>query len=178
MLETLRRVVTGHNAVGRSVIEIDGPPASTMKRGGGAGTGEIWITPAVPADNGQALADLAAGAVSLEPPKGGVKLRWFAVAPENPDLAPEELEALAAASFAAIKASHARVDTRRHPTMHVTETVDYVVLLRGTVTLVLDEDETELRPGDVVVQRGTNHAWVNRGSEPALLLAVLIDAGP
>ena len=177
MLDSLRRVVTGHDAAGRSVIEIDGPPAGTIQRGQGAGTGEIWITSAVPANNRQALADLAAGEVSLEPPRGGVKLRWFVVAPENPDVASEEREALAAASFAAIKATHARVDTRRHPTMHVTETVDYVVLLRGTVTLVLDEDETELRPGDVVVQRGTNHAWVNKESEPALLLAVLIDAG-
>ena len=177
MLDTLRRIVTGHDETGRSVIEFDGPPASTIQRGQGAGTGEIWITPAVPANNRQALADLDVGEVSLEPPRGGVKLRWFVVAPEKPDLALEEREALVAASFAAIKASHARVDTRRHPTMHVTETVDYVVLLRGRVTLVLDEDETELWPGDVVVQRGTNHAWVNRGSEPALLLAVLIDAG-
>ena len=177
MLDKLRRVVTGLDAAGSSVIEIDGPPANTLMRGQGGGTGEIWITSAVPADNTQPLSDLAAAEVSLEPPRGGAKLRWFTVAPESPDLAPEEHEALAAASFAALNAAHARVDTRRHPTMHVTGTVDYVVLLRGTVTLVLDEGETELAPGDVVVQRGTNHAWVNRGSETALLLAVLIDAG-
>jgi quercetin dioxygenase-like cupin family protein len=60
--------------------------------------------------------------------------------------------------------------------MHLSSTVDYIVLLRGRVKLVLDKDETVLNPFDVVVQRGTNHAWVNLEETPALLLAVLIDA--
>ena len=60
--------------------------------------------------------------------------------------------------------------------MHKTETIDYIILLKGDVSLILDEDEVRLKPFDVVVQRGTNHAWVNHGDEPALLIAVLIDA--
>ena len=60
--------------------------------------------------------------------------------------------------------------------MHKTETVDYIILLKGDVTLVLDEEDVDLKPFDVVVQRGTNHAWVNNGKEPALLIAVLIDS--
>ena len=60
--------------------------------------------------------------------------------------------------------------------MHKTETVDYIILLKGDVTLILDEEEVDLKPFDVVVQRGTNHAWVNNGTEPALLIAVLIDS--
>ena len=60
--------------------------------------------------------------------------------------------------------------------MHKTETVDYIILLKGDVTLILDEEEVSLKPFDVVVQRGTNHAWVNNGTEPALLIAVLIDS--
>ncbi len=60
--------------------------------------------------------------------------------------------------------------------MHQTETIDYVIVLSGNVTLLLDEDERDLGPFDVVVQRGTNHAWINRGKEPTLLCAVLIDA--
>ena len=60
--------------------------------------------------------------------------------------------------------------------MHKTETVDYIILLKGKVTLILDEEEVDLEPFDVVVQRGTNHAWANTGSEPALLIAVLIDS--
>ena len=53
---------------------------------------------------------------------------------------------------------------------------DYIILLNGDVTLLLDEDEVRLKPFNVVVQRGTNHAWINNGSEPALFIAVLIDA--
>jgi quercetin dioxygenase-like cupin family protein len=60
--------------------------------------------------------------------------------------------------------------------MHQTKTIDYIILLEGDVTLILDEDEVQLKPFNVVVQRGTNHAWVNNGTEPALLIAVLIDS--
>jgi quercetin dioxygenase-like cupin family protein len=60
--------------------------------------------------------------------------------------------------------------------MHQTKTIDYIILLEGDVTLLLDEDEVQLKPFNVVVQRGTNHAWVNNGTEPALLIAVLIDS--
>ncbi len=60
--------------------------------------------------------------------------------------------------------------------MHKTETIDHIILLKGNVTLLVDNDEVDLEPNDVVIQRGTNHAWVNKGSEPALLIAVLIDS--
>ena len=54
--------------------------------------------------------------------------------------------------------------------------MDYIILLKGDVTLILDEEEIDLEPFDVVVQRGTNHAWVNNGTDPALLIAVLVDS--
>ena len=61
--------------------------------------------------------------------------------------------------------------------MHTTRTIDYVVLLRGQVSLLLDEgEEIPVRPLDAVIQRGTNHYWINRGNEPALLMGVLLDA--
>ena len=81
-----------------------------------------------------------------------------------------------ARGFAAMGAEHCRTDTTRSPHMHTTRTVDYIILLQGEVTLLLDEDEVRLKPFDAVVQRGTNHAWINHGSEPALLAAVLVDA--
>ena len=86
------------------------------------------------------------------------------------------MQEIAADAFEKIGAAHHRVDTTKHPAMHKTETIDYIILLNGDVTLVLDEEEIDLKPFDVVVQRGTNHAWVNNGSEPALLIAVLIDS--
>ena len=54
--------------------------------------------------------------------------------------------------------------------MHKTRTVDYIILLSGNVTMLLDDDEVDLEPFDVVVQRGTNHAWVNHGEQEALLI--------
>jgi mannose-6-phosphate isomerase-like protein (cupin superfamily) len=105
-------------------------------------------------------------------------LRFFQVAPEAEDaaLSAEERERRAAAAFAGLGASHAREDTTRSPGMHKTKTVDYIILLSGEVTMLLDEGEVDLKPFDVVIQRGTNHAWVNRGAEPAVLAAILLDA--
>ena len=61
--------------------------------------------------------------------------------------------------------------------MHATATIDYVVVIEGELNLVLDDSEVPLRPGDCLVQRGTNHAWRNTGPGPCRLAAVLIDAG-
>ena len=86
------------------------------------------------------------------------------------------MQEIAADAFEKIGAAHHRIDTSKHPAMHKTDTVDYIILLRGDVTLILDEEEIDLKPFDVVVQRGTNHAWVNNGNDPALLIAVLVDS--
>jgi quercetin dioxygenase-like cupin family protein len=86
------------------------------------------------------------------------------------------LQNMAADAFEKIGASHHRIDTSKHPAMHKTDTIDYIILLEGDVTLILDKEEVDIKPHDVVVQRGTNHAWVNNGNNPALLIAVLIDS--
>jgi quercetin dioxygenase-like cupin family protein len=88
----------------------------------------------------------------------------------------EMMQEIAADAFEKIGASHHRIDTSKHPAMHKTETIDYIILLKGDVTLILDEEEVDLKPFDVVVQRGTNHAWTNNGNEPALLIAILVDS--
>ena len=59
--------------------------------------------------------------------------------------------------------------------MHLTQTIDYIIVLSGEITLLLDHDEVMLTPFDVVIQQATNHAWVNRSSDPALLAVVMID---
>ena len=60
--------------------------------------------------------------------------------------------------------------------MHRTRTIDYGIVLQGQVYLVLDDSETFLQPGDIVVQRGTNHAWDNRSDAPARMVFILIHA--
>ena len=174
MLSSRRRIITGHDAQGKSRIVIDGPPGNLIERNAG-GLAEIWNTDGGPVDSRDA-ADRASGPVHLSPPAGGSRCRWFQIAPDDPAISTAELEANTAQAFAAIGAAHERPDTSRDPRIHKTPSVDYIVLLSGRVTLLLDDDECELQPCDVVVQRGTNHAWINRGDEPALLVAVLIDS--
>jgi hypothetical protein len=174
MLKDRRRVITGQNASGKSVVVIDGPPARVFGTDT-RGLAEVWNTDGAPV-NSHDTTDRADIDVVLSPPANGSKFRFFAIAPEDPSLSDEEREVRVAERFAAMGAAQERPDTSRHPAMHKTETVDYIILLSGEVTLLLDEDECDLKPFDVVVQRGTNHAWINKGTESALLVAVLIDA--
>lgn len=167
----LRRVITGHNEEGKSIITYDGPPIGVGR------LFEMWVTDRTPADN-KHKNDAAKRKIRLEPPPNGSNLRFFQVFPEDPSKSAEEVEKERAAGFAAMDASHCRPDTSRNPGMHKTKTLDYIILLEGEVTLLLDEDEVDLKPFDVVIQRGTNHAWINKGSKPALLVAILIDAEP
>ena len=170
----MRRIITGHNEKGKSVVTFEGPPARSIGEDVG-GLFEIWNT-----DGKDVIStddfDRADQDIILSPPDGGTKFRYFKINP-LPEGVPEEiLKELAADAFEKIGAGHHRVDTRKHPAMHKTETIDYIILLKGDVTLILDNEEVDLKPFDVVVQRGTNHAWVNNGDEPALLIAVLIDS--
>ena len=172
----LRRIVTENDANGRSRVAVDAGPAK-MIAVEEAGLAEIW-TAALSKSRLMAGEDrLADEDLRLEPDAGAVKVRWFTVAPEDESQSAEDREAVAGFAFDAVGAGHARVDTARHPMMHKTETLDVIVLVRGEVDLILDEGEPKaLKPGDVVIQRATNHAWINRGKETALLVAVLMNA--
>lgn len=166
MPREMRRIVTGHDAAGKSIVVIDAPSTSM---------GAYWLTDSTPVDNA-AAGDAAERVRGLEPPRAGSIFRYAVIPPEDPNVTREERERAMARMFEQIGAAHCRPDTSRHPGMHKTRTVDYVILLSGEVTLLLDKGEVDLKPFDVVVQRGTNHAWVNKGKEPALIAAVLVDA--
>ena len=170
----MRRIITGHNAEGKSVITIDGPPARSLSENEG-GLYELWNTDGNEIDTLDDI-DRADSEVLLSPPVGGTKFRYFQINPTPEGVPADLIEAATAAAFEKMGAAHHRVDTTRHPAMHKTKTIDYIILLKGDVTLLLDEEEVDLKPFDVVVQRGTNHAWVNNGSETALFIAVLIDS--
>ena len=170
----MRRIITGHNTEGKSVITIDGPPARSLSENEG-GLYELWNTDGNEIDTLDDI-DRADSEVLLSPPVGGTKFRYFQINPTPEGIPADLIEATTAAAFEKMGAAHHRVDTTRHPAMHKTKTIDYIILLKGNVTLLLDEEEVDLKPFDVVVQRGTNHAWVNNGSETALFIAVLIDS--
>ena len=170
----MRRIVTGHDENGKSIITLDGPPARSIGEEVG-GLFELWNT------DGESITstddiDRADSEILLCPPENGTKFRYFQINPLPEGVPKEVMDQIAHDNFSQVGAAHTRVDTKRHPAMHKTETIDYIILLKGNVTLFVDNDEVDLEPNDVVIQRGTNHAWVNKGSEPALLIAVLIDS--
>ena len=170
----MRRIITGHDKSGKSIITIDGPPARSIGEDVG-GLFEIWNTDGKAIDTTDEI-DRADSEILLSPPAGGTKFRYFQINPIPEGVPQEVIEASTAAAFEKMGAAHHRVDTSRNAAMHETDTIDYIILLKGDVTLILDEEEIKVNPHDIVVQRGTNHAWVNNGTEPALLIAVLIDS--
>ncbi|MDA7857674.1 cupin domain-containing protein [Gammaproteobacteria bacterium] len=170
----MRRVITGHDKNGKSIVVLDGPPARSIGEDVG-GLFELWNTDGN-IINTQDNIDRADDEIILSPPSNGSKFRYFQINPSPEGIPMDIMQDIAADAFKKIGAAHHRIDTTKHPAMHKTETIDYIILLKGDVTLILDQEEVDIKPFDVVVQRGTNHAWVNNGSDPALLIAVLIDS--
>jgi hypothetical protein len=108
------------------------------------------------------------------PAPGETIFRVFRLPAPDPAITPEVLAGIVAEFFAGVGSPDARRDTSRYPLMHVTPTTDYIMLLSGSASLLLDRgDPVRLRPFDAVVQRATNHAWIVTGSEPATFLGVL-----
>ncbi len=150
----VRRVVTGHDANGKAVVASDERLTAVSRRIGANITGcEMWSTDRMPVDNSaEAAAAQRAGFVKRYNYVGTGEGTTFRITEWAP--------------------GHARFT-------HRTETVDYAILLSGEIDLELENNEVvHLKPGDVVIQRGTTHTWVNRGSVPAVTAFILIDANP
>ena len=176
-LPPIHRVVTGHNEHGQAVVALDGPLATVQEIAAIPGTvfHEVWSTTGAPArvDNGP---DPTIGPLVLPPPSLGTRIRFVDIPPDTDDFLQRGAERMAAAfsQIGDVHASTVAADSP-HPLMHRTESVDYGVVIDGEMTLVLDKGEVLLRPGSVVVQRGTNHAWANRSGKPCRMLFVLVD---
>lgn len=176
-LPPVRRIVTANDAQGRSYIAADGPaPAvQTMQQREGYRNNNLWRTVGSPAQ-------LTAPDTTLEhrgvlPPRGGTVLRVIDIPPEPTDPA-ERLQQTKAVFAAMFADAHHNPGDARHPGMHVTATIDYAIVLQGELIAILDEGETLMRAGDVLIQRGTNHAWANRSNSIARIAFILIDADP
>jgi quercetin dioxygenase-like cupin family protein len=142
-----RRVVTGHDANGGSVFTADGPVPAVRTAPDGALFYEVWATSAMPAPIGADEPDPTLGPLTVPPAANGTKIRVNEFPPGV--VSP----------------------------VHRTQSVDYGIVLDGEVVLVLDDTETVLRPGDVVVQRGTSHRWENRAEGTARMAFILVDGG-
>lgn len=172
--EVMRRVVTGEDGHGRSLIVVDGPPSGEIGAPGLGGLYEIWREAVAGAFDKRSGGDLGETMPILSPSEGEVKVRWFVIEPAPKGAPAEAIKAAARERFAQFGAEHELRDQERHPAMHQTETLDVICLISGEASLILDDTETRLKPGQIVIQRGTSHAWTAHGG-PALFLAVLID---
>ena len=158
-----RRIITGHDAQGRSIVQHDG----IAERCNSVDV-NLWTT----AHRGTGLPDVL---LPCYPPAGTATVR-FVHLPPDPDPLPqgEAAEAMSRGFFAAAGIEDCRVDTSRHPLAHRTPTTDVIVALSDNISLVLDEGApVPLRRYDVVVQRATNHAWSVRGPEAGHLLSIM-----
>ena len=121
----MRRIITGHDENGRSIISIDGPPARSIGEDVG-GLFEIWNTDGndiISSDS----SDRADEDIILSPPKGGTKFRYFQINPMPEGVSNEMMQEIAADAFEKIGASHHRIDTSKHPAMHKTETFNRIM---------------------------------------------------
>jgi mannose-6-phosphate isomerase-like protein (cupin superfamily) len=175
MIWRVRRVLTGHDARGRSTFIADGlaPNVKEMPSFPGLALTDLWETKGAPASN-EGGADAADRPIRLEPPRNGTIVRIVEFPPDA--TRPEDSDG--SAGFKAIGAGHAQDRRSADPMMHKTSTVDYIIVLKGEIYAVMETGETLLRAGDVLIQRGTNHSWSVRGAEPCIVAAVLVSAKP
>jgi len=144
---SIRRVVTGHGANSVAKALIDGAPANIKYPAPGIVTTTLWNSFETPAaiDPGEGVEDLGDREIILPPVANGSRFAIIDFLPGN-------------ANF-----------------MHRTDTLDYAIVMSGEIEMHMDQSVVKLKAGDVVVQRGTNHSWVNAGSEPARIAVILID---
>ena len=175
MLKPIRRVVTACDANGNAIVAIDGPPKNVKvrKASGGLISTLIWATAETPADI-SGLNDRAEREIGVGPPKRG---SVFRIVDFPPTTGAEAMDNEAVIREMGISHSAAKEgEAVRHPLMHRTRSIDYAIVISGEMDMLLDDSEVHLSAGDVLVQQGTNHAWVNRGAETCRIAFVLIDA--
>ena len=146
----IRRVVTGHDKNNVAKVIIDDHASNARGGQSGATSILIWSTDSTPADCsiGEDVEDYGARKIGTPPPENGSRFTVITFPPGNPGR------------------------------MHRTETIDYVIVMLGELDMDMDDSTVKLKAGDVMVQRGTNHAWVNRGKEVARAAFVLMDSKP
>jgi hypothetical protein len=175
MIWRVRRVLTGHDAQGRSSFIADGeaPNVKEMASMPGLALTDLWETGPAPASN-EGDRDAASRPVRLEPPRNGTILRIVEFPPDSAG----RRGADAKEAFKSIGAGHVQDAASSDPMMHRTSTVDYIIVLKGEIHAIMETGEKLLRAGDILVQRGTNHSWSVRGNEPCIVAAVLVNARP
>ncbi len=175
MSSPMRRVVTGKDATGKAIAMIDAAATAVHRREElGVTNTLLWVTDSNPADLSN-REDVANKWIGIVPPPGGTIFRIIEFAPEREVKADYETK-LRIFQGLGLAPEGESSQKPRDPGMHRTKTIDYALILSGEIDMLLDDSEIHLKSGDVVIQRGTNHAWVNRGEKPCRVAFVLVDA--
>ena len=165
-----RRVIAGNDETGKAVIQFDSDAPNHHQATNSIEVTDLWVTDTTPANN-DGGADAADCSIGIPPPPNGSIFRIVEFGPEGDAGHNDEQDHLAKSGAATDKDA-------RHPGMHKTNSIDYAIIMSGEIDMLVDEDEVHVKAGDVVVQRGNNHAWANRGTEPCRIAFILIDADP
>jgi quercetin dioxygenase-like cupin family protein len=146
----IRRVVTGHDENDVAKVLLDAPATNAKRPRAGLVSTMMWCTDGAPAriPIGEDIEDMGTRILGTAPPARGTRFAVIDFPPGN------------------------------HPRMHRTETVDYVIVIEGEIEMDMDDSTVKLKQGDVLIQRGTNHAWANRSDKRARVAFVLVDAEP
>lgn len=158
MPNAIRRIVTGHDAQGRSVlVSVGAPPQFHAGAKRGVELHEIWNTAGAPALITSAVEhEPNERPLAVPPDPSGTIIRFVDYHPGHVEMLPPR-------------------EDGRHPNMHRTRSIDYGIMLEGELYMIMDDQEIKLVPGDVVIQRGTDHGWANRTQEIARMAFILID---
>jgi len=146
----IRRVITGHDANNVAKVLWDDVATNAKPPRHGSVSTLVWSSDRMPVDIavGEKIEDMGARILGTAPPPHGTRFCVIDFPPGRPGR------------------------------MHRTETIDYVIVLTGEIEMDMDQSTVKLKAGDILIQRGTNHAWVNRSDKPARVAFVLIDAQP
>lgn len=171
-IRSIHRIVTGHRPDGETTVLFDSTATEILEVAGwpGAAVTELWSTDEVPVDLDRT--DDRVRPMRHDPTPSGTLFRVVEIPPE------EGLSIDTDAAFAAMGSTNRPGATNKahHPSMHRTDSIDYIVVISGQMSMLMtDGTEALLTAGDCVIQQGTDHAWVNKGTEPCVIAAVLVD---
>jgi quercetin dioxygenase-like cupin family protein len=146
----IRRVVTGHGSSNIAKVLVDAPATNAKYPQPGLVSTMMWCTETAPAKIpiGEKIEDMGGRILGTAPPAKGTRFAVIDFPPGN------------------------------HPHMHRTETIDYVIVMEGEIEMDMDDSTVQLKAGDILIQRGTNHAWANRSNKRARVAFMLVDAEP
>ena len=178
----IRRIVTGHDENGKAIVIADAPTpgVKTTPNRPGVIFHNMWTTTSTPAPF-DTPTEATSVDLPLPPPPSGTVFRLIEFPPESQieqvddETAKKAFEEYGAKNALQHDENDSKNSKNKHAFMHRTETVDYAICLSGEMTMLLDDSEVIMKPGDVMIQRGTNHAWTNRGKEYCTMAFILID---